>query len=552
MSEPNDLMTTVNLTTTAYTPNNDYFEPDPPFDIVFPKSKQPNFTVDDIRSWLNPANYPSSYRSERAARHTMIISFYASIVLVSLFGNLLVLHVILKRKRMRTSTNLLMANLVVSDLLMTIINIPFNIVRVLLNEWPFGSALCILVPLVQVTSVYVSTFTMTIIAIDRYQAIIRPLKKRLSTNVPTSITILIIWIASAIFAIPNVAFNRVVQVHKHLPRCRAVYPNTNELEYRRQVTLFTFLTQYCIPLSITAFAYVRISFYVWHKLTIPTERCNSVPTLASTDKTQCGAAGDYVEQSIPSVTNGRIESLNRPCYYQASVSQLRERSRRKTIKMLAIVVGVFTICWLPLNIYHLVDLFTARIINPNVFFACHWFAMSSVCWNSFIYFWLNRHYRQEIGKLAKHAKMSCFQAEELKHNQSLKMAFNQRPNVYYHQPHNHHYHHRRRKESSNDRIVKEIENDNNVKTSSKAKAKIVFKRYQNCSSSNPNAPSSSNSEHSSSSQRNRSKLYRSNAVRMQQQQQQQQTQLNDLSPNRANLYNSVSSHPSYSLSGNEI
>lgn len=80
---------------------------------------------------------------------------------------------------------------------------------------------------------------MTIIAIDRYQAIIRPLKKRLSTNVPTSITILIIWIASAIFAIPNVAFNRVVQVHKHLPRCRAVYPNTNELEYRRQVTLFT-------------------------------------------------------------------------------------------------------------------------------------------------------------------------------------------------------------------------------------------------------------------------------------------------------------------------
>jgi hypothetical protein len=113
-----------------------------------------NLTSDDIKELLDPSNYPEYY-SEKATRNVIIIGFYCSIVLVSLFGNLLVCYVIFKKKRMRTETNILMANLTVSDLMMTVVNIPFNIARLLLDEWPFGSLLCMLVPLVQVTSVYV-------------------------------------------------------------------------------------------------------------------------------------------------------------------------------------------------------------------------------------------------------------------------------------------------------------------------------------------------------------------------------------------------------------
>jgi hypothetical protein len=113
-----------------------------------------NLTSDDIKELLNPYNYPEYY-SEKAIRNGIIIGFYCSIVLVSLFGNLLVCYVIFKKKRMRTETNILMANLTVSDLMMTVFNIPFNVARILLDEWPFGSLLCMLVPLVQVTSVYV-------------------------------------------------------------------------------------------------------------------------------------------------------------------------------------------------------------------------------------------------------------------------------------------------------------------------------------------------------------------------------------------------------------
>lgn len=111
-----------------------------------------SLTREDIMELLNPDNYPS-YAVEKINRNVIIIAFYFSLVAISLFGNLLVCYVIFKKKRMRTETNILMSNLSFSDLMMTVFNIPFNLARLLLDDWPFGMVLCKLVPFVQVTSV---------------------------------------------------------------------------------------------------------------------------------------------------------------------------------------------------------------------------------------------------------------------------------------------------------------------------------------------------------------------------------------------------------------
>lgn len=204
---------------------------------------------------------------------------------------------------------------------------------------------------------------MAVIAADRYQAIINPLHKRLTTSVPISAIITLIWTVSLIFALPNVAFNRVVEVlpfagiQPSLHRCRAIYPGNSEVSYRRQITLFTFLTQYAIPLSFTAFAYVRISFYVWQKLPEPTGegQFSSASTVSTAEKgggnggngnepQQHSLEGSLASAALP--PSGFAGSLKKTsaaamCYYSANVSQLRERSRRKTIKMLMIVVIAF-------------------------------------------------------------------------------------------------------------------------------------------------------------------------------------------------------------------
>ncbi|KAH9412609.1 Neuropeptide Y receptor [Dermatophagoides pteronyssinus] len=71
--------------------------------------------------------------------------------------------------------------------------------------------------------------------------------------------------------------------------------------------------------------------------------------------------------------------------------------KRRRILMLSLVVAVFAICWLPLNLYHLtIDLGFAQHR-----LTCHWFAMSSVCYNSFIYCWLNESFRQNAIELLR-------------------------------------------------------------------------------------------------------------------------------------------------------
>ena len=84
---------------------------------------------------------------------------------------------------------------------------------------------------------------------------------------------------------------------------------------------------------------------------------------------------------------------------EVTEQQMNQRlsSKKKTIKMLMTVVIVFAVCWLPLNLYHIIkDFVTTDPIGYNTFLVCHWLAFSSVCWNPFIYFGLNQYYRQGL------------------------------------------------------------------------------------------------------------------------------------------------------------
>ena len=54
---------------------------------------------------------------------------------------------------------------------MTIFNIPFTVLDIILKNWIFGPFFCTLVSFVQANSVYVSSFTMAVIALNRWRVI---------------------------------------------------------------------------------------------------------------------------------------------------------------------------------------------------------------------------------------------------------------------------------------------------------------------------------------------------------------------------------------------
>ena len=120
------------------------------------------------------------------------------------------------------------------------------------------------------TSVYVSTFFMMTIAIDRYQTITNPLKNRINSSQGWKIVIPSIWLISFLLSLPHAAYNQVVQVttvFRTVFRCRVVYPD-DQLHLKQWIMIITFLTQYIIPLSITAIIYLLIGIQIWKRVQI--------------------------------------------------------------------------------------------------------------------------------------------------------------------------------------------------------------------------------------------------------------------------------------------
>ena len=77
------------------------------------------------------------------------IPVYVLIFLLSVLGNVLVMVTLIQNKKMRTVTNVFLLNLAVSDLLLAVFCMPFTIVPVVLRNFVFGAAMCILIRYLQ-------------------------------------------------------------------------------------------------------------------------------------------------------------------------------------------------------------------------------------------------------------------------------------------------------------------------------------------------------------------------------------------------------------------
>lgn len=128
-------------------------------------------------------------------------TIYSLIFVVSIVGNGTVCYIVISSSRMRNVTNYFIMNLAIADILMTIFCVPVTAVQYLQNYWPFGAFTCPLVNHLQVLTVFVSAYTMLVISVDRYLAIMWPLKPRMSKRVATTV-ILSIWFFSAVIGLP--------------------------------------------------------------------------------------------------------------------------------------------------------------------------------------------------------------------------------------------------------------------------------------------------------------------------------------------------------------
>ncbi|XP_070543810.1 substance-P receptor-like [Ptychodera flava] len=290
-------------------------------------------------------------------RTILIIAFSVNIAL-SIVGNIGVIIVLLLG-RAKTVLNRFLMNLAFADLTMATFCMPFTFPTIMYGHWIFSSGMCPTVIFLQHVSVFVSIYTLTAISIDRYMAIMQPLKARVTKN-RVNILITSIWLASIPLASVQAAFARAKPFtydDKTVYLCTIWWPSTTGTTANE---ICVVLTVYGLPLSALLFAYIRIGKKLWGRK----------------------------PPGNPDQQRDKMYSNN----------------KKKVIKMLIVVVLMFTLCWLPLQVFNLIERLSPymfgdldrqdmlRKVNACVL----WVAMSNSFMNPIIYTFLNDAFRVDL------------------------------------------------------------------------------------------------------------------------------------------------------------
>uniref|UniRef100_A0A3B4ZF93 Neuromedin-K receptor-like n=1 Tax=Stegastes partitus TaxID=144197 RepID=A0A3B4ZF93_9TELE len=279
---------------------------------------------------------------------------YSTVLAVAVFGNLIVIWIILAHKRMRTVTNYFLLNLAFADVSMAAFNTLINFIYAAHGEWYFGEVYCRFHNFFPVTAVFASIYSMSAIAIDRYMAIIHPLKPRLSAKATMGV-IVCIWSLAVVLAFPLCYFSTT----RTLPRrtlCYVAWPRMADDPFMYHIIVTVLV--YLLPLVVMGITYTIVGVTLW---------------------------------------GGEIPGDSSDNYH----GQLR--AKRKVVKMMIIVVVTFALCWLPYHIYFIVTGLNKRLSKwkyiQQVYLSVLWLAMSSTMYNPIIYCCLNNRFRAGFKKV---------------------------------------------------------------------------------------------------------------------------------------------------------
>uniref|UniRef100_A0A8C1FM85 Prolactin releasing hormone 2 receptor n=1 Tax=Cyprinus carpio carpio TaxID=630221 RepID=A0A8C1FM85_CYPCA len=280
----------------------------------------------------------------------LFIPLYAILVLVACSGNLLLLILIGLNKKLHSTTNFLIGNLALVDLVMCLFCVPLTAFYAFDERgWVFGQFMCHFVTLMQTATVFAAVLSLTAIAVDRYVVVAYPIRRRGGRSFCAWLVVSI-WLCALAMSTPTALHTVYLDLSAtghEMVVCEEFWQG-QELS-RLIYSCFFLLLSYFVPLAAVSISYCAISCHLQHQAT---------PRLMA-------------------ATPSNQEKWG--------------RKRRKTFRLLLVSVLSFAFSWLPLQVVNLIrDLDTDfAILSKNhvnvIQVSCHLLAMSSACYNPFIY-----------------------------------------------------------------------------------------------------------------------------------------------------------------------
>ncbi|CAG0899070.1 unnamed protein product [Darwinula stevensoni] len=379
----------------------------------------------------------------QAVRISMIV-IYSIIFFVTVFGNLLVMLVIVIHRRMRSYTNFFLANLALADFCVGVFCIYQNLTLYLLEEWVFGDLLCKIYHVMHKISTTSSVLLLVVISMERYMAIVYPIKsKRWFTLFRYRMAVVAVWTSSFLLSIPKLIYPRALT---HILSdgttetfCAPRQDNYNAKAY----DTIDFILLYILPLCTLSVLYSRMSHDLWklpprlsnvppdsenHETTIDCqnqsfkqnfqESLNDSCAEVSNGEVEDGLEMRELADTNPSLRGSRRDNGNRSStilrgnrrsnikmrYNQNSAIKLMQ-SRRRVIRMLLTVVIAFAVCNLPYYVRKMIFYYGSALRDGEVATAFQIFTFLAMYLNSalnpILYAFLSKNFQKSLQDMLK-------------------------------------------------------------------------------------------------------------------------------------------------------
>ncbi|XP_007117967.2 5-hydroxytryptamine receptor 1D [Physeter macrocephalus] len=330
------------------------------------------------------------------------------ITLATVLSNAFVLTTIFLTRKLHTPINYLIGSLAVTDRLVSILVMPISIAYTTTHTWSFGQLLCDIWLSSDVTCCTASILHLCVIALDRYWAITDALEySECWTAGHAAAMIAIIWATSICISVPPL-FGRQARAHEEMSDCLV---NTSQISY----TIYSTCGAFYIPSVLLIILYGRIYTAARNRILNPPSLYGKRFTTA---RLITGPAGSSLCLLNPSLHEGRSHSAGSPLFCNhvkikladsvlegKRISAARER---KVAKTLGIILGAFTICWLPFFVASLVLPICRDScwIHPAPFDFFTWLDYLNSLINPIIYTVFNEEFRQAFQKVVHFRKAS--------------------------------------------------------------------------------------------------------------------------------------------------
>uniref|UniRef100_F1L5K6 G-protein coupled receptor tkr-1 n=1 Tax=Ascaris suum TaxID=6253 RepID=F1L5K6_ASCSU len=301
---------------------------------------------------------PDLHCQEFPVKHSIptqivVATAFSILILTAVIGNCVVMWIIATHKVMHRGFNYFLFNIAFADFLIALLNVGTTWTFNFYYDWWYGD-FCAVNLFFGVAPTCVSVFTMMAVSWDRCHAVVNPLRKRPLSNHRIVWIIAAIWISAVGVALPVAICSRT-EKHFFFSDQRHIisvqWLCISDFAYKVVYDNLLLIIQYILPLIFLSVTYGRIA-YAFRNQT------------------------DDFQQHSTKYTD-------------------HLHAKRKAVKMLALVVGIFMVCWLPYQLYHAVleRLITDFEFASYSYMVFYWLAMSASAYNPFIYCYANARFR---------------------------------------------------------------------------------------------------------------------------------------------------------------